>query len=406
MAATPMLLDFDGLSRPVAVADEAALLDRLPLVLPSWRHRESRSTAAPVIALSREDGRYRLRAARDCKSVDHADPVDALCSLVVELFWALVDDDSGLLCLHGAAAEFGGRLVVFPSRYRAGKSLLAGCLAAAGLRLFADDVLAVGVASDGGPDLGIASGVAPRLRLPLPDDLGAATRAFLERRRGPESRRYRYLDLGPEALAPRPSRAPIGGFVLLERESGAKPELAPLGDAAVLKQVVWQNFARGADSARILDRLHRLVGGAACFRLRYGRAEDAVATLSEAFANWDPAPRAHAPTKAPCPSTTTGADERTPKGALRQRAGLGQTMVDGELFLTDADGIAVYHLNPLAARLWDLLADPTTPAELIALLTTAFPDAEPGRVAADVDTLLDGLRSKGLLFGTSGEAAT
>ena len=71
----------------------------------------------------------------------HGDRVDAACSFIVDLIRAYIAAAPSLLCLHGAAAEFAGRLVVFPTPYRSGKSTLTAYLAAAGVRVYADDIL-------------------------------------------------------------------------------------------------------------------------------------------------------------------------------------------------------------------------------------------------------------------------
>ena len=183
--------------------------------------------------------------------------------------------------------EFAGRLVIFPSRYRAGKSVLCGCLAAQGRRLFADDVLPLRAADN----YGVAPGTKPRLRLPLPGDLGDATRRFLKRHAGLASKRYLYLDLPPEQLARRGETAPIGGFVLLERDAAAtRPGLSPVKESEVLRRVILQNFARDHAATDIMTRMRRLVARTRCYRLRYARAEDAVELLQQAFDAW---PEAH-----------------------------------------------------------------------------------------------------------------
>ena len=59
-----------------------------------------------------------------------------------------------------------------------------------------------------------------------------------------------------------------------------------IGKAEVLRQVIWQNFARNGDARDILERLDAIVDQTACFKLRYARAEDAAAALKGGFASW------------------------------------------------------------------------------------------------------------------------
>ena len=199
------LFKFHGLAPPVAFIDCDDLIARLPALYRGWRIEPVASgTEDPILTLHRQDDHYNLEAAWLEQPLRRRDPIDSLCGFIAEFIRAYVNNDPRLLCLHGAAAAFAGRLIVFPNRYRAGKSVLSACLAAAGLRLFADDVLPIG----GSQDHGIAPGFAPRLRLPLPDDLGEGPRSFIEAHAGPSGQRYLYLDLEDQALAAHRCSAP------------------------------------------------------------------------------------------------------------------------------------------------------------------------------------------------------
>jgi len=57
------------------------------------------------------------------KTIRHTDKIDAICDLAANLVRAYIGGNAELLCLHGAAANFVGKLVVFPSKCRAGKSV-------------------------------------------------------------------------------------------------------------------------------------------------------------------------------------------------------------------------------------------------------------------------------------------
>ena len=188
MAGADQLLEFDGIYRPVRVADAETFLPIFAKVFHSWPFWESQSRTPPLIEIRRDGGTYLLTSPWLKKCVRHKHPVNMACALVAEIFRAHVQDHPEMLCLHGAAAAFAGRLVVFPSTYRAGKSVLSACLAEAGLQLFADDVLPVAAAGERGVEEGVAAGVAPRLRLPLPDNLSGSVRDFIDRRDGPGSR--------------------------------------------------------------------------------------------------------------------------------------------------------------------------------------------------------------------------
>ena len=173
-----LYLIFDDMSNSVELINCRHLCDRFPLIFPGWQITEvSAEHASPVLSLRLENNNYILESDWLEKPAYRKNEDAAICLLVAELMRAYVHEDRGLLCLHGAAAEFAGKLVLFPSNYRAGKSILSACLAASGVRLFGDDVLPISLLDAAG----IAPGFAPRLRLPLPDNLGSETRDFIDK---------------------------------------------------------------------------------------------------------------------------------------------------------------------------------------------------------------------------------
>jgi len=398
-----MLVAFEGLSRPVALIDSEALLQPLAAVLRGWRFGpvSAAAGAPPVITIRRGGGRYRVESPWPAAPAAYADPVDAVCALIVDLVRAYVADDPSLLCLHCGAAEFAGRLVIFPSRYRAGKSTLMARLAAAGSRVFADDVLPIAAPDNAGRALGIA----PRLRLPVPAGAGQAFRDFVAAHRGPGNRRYLYLDLPPETLVRYGATAPIGGFVLLDRRTAGPAELTAAPRGQGLQRAILHNFAHGA-ALETVDRLAALVAGGHCFTLRYSDLDAAAELLRATFAAWPPRPPA-------ARGDAAAADPRIESGdaALRPRAAApvdaGQRFVrrpdiavrelDHELFLVGADNRSIYQLNPIAAALWRLLDEPMPVEEAVGVLCEAFPEIDAARIEGDVSALFADLVERGLL---------
>ena len=386
-------LQFADMRQPVCLRDCDELLPDLPLVFPGWDIDSIQPDQPdPVLTLYRSGEKYRLKGFWLDEPLVRRDSVDALCALVAEVMRAYVRQDDSMLCLHGAAAEFGGRLIVFPSAYRAGKSVLSACLAAACVRLFCDDILPL----DLHDSRGIAPGLAPRLRIPLPENLGRDSREFIEAKICLQGERYAYLDLDEDRLAARGERSPVGAFVLLERQAGAAAELEAISEAEVLKQVVWQNFAREAEAPVILDVLSRLVAASARYRLHYDRAEDAVALLRREFADWPEDAGAAADPKAfPVEHSTRTADLAA--GHYRQNPAIGIVQADDQYFLADRGGAAIHHLNQTGSSIWGLLAEPITQDEIVEILATAFPDADPAQLGSDVSDLLRELLNKNLL---------
>jgi hypothetical protein len=293
--------------------------------------------------------------------------------------------------------------VVFPSSYHAGKSTLAVRLAAAGAPVYTDDVLAV--TSSG--DQGVAFGVAPRLRLPLPHDAGRQFRRFVARHRGPSNKRYLYLNLPPGTQAPHGRQAPIGGFVLLDRQPSGRAELVPASKGQVLRRVIVQHFARSFAATVMVDRLRGLLERVPCFSLRYSHLDDAVAVLQERFAKWPPVTPeqkvpAHVRWAAPRQSMRADGpegwtDDTASVPRFRQHAAVALHAFDGEIFLVDPRDQSIYHLNLVGAGLWRLLREASTATEAIDVLQAAFPSVDPQRIEHDVTALLGDLLANDLI---------
>ena len=288
-----MLIDLEGLENPIDFGDADALVPVLKAVLRGWRVEKAPQAAlAPRIRLSLGAKGYERRSPwiETDKALAFHDPVDAVCDLLLDVERAYVEDapargEAVLSLLHAAAVEMGADdqkgLVVFPSTHATGKSLLSVALAQAGHRVFADDQLPI---ISGAQTLGVAPGFLPRLRRPLPDGLDADFAAFVRAHTGPQSSRFRYVDLGEGQLAPRGTQTPVRGVVLLERVDGAEPSIAPVSEPQVLKACVLQSFGRSQNALDVLDTLHVMVQGAQCVKLTYANAAQAVALLEETFA--------------------------------------------------------------------------------------------------------------------------
>lgn len=393
MSSKPVHLIFDDMSKPVRVQDCDALLENIPLVFPGWSIRRVTDTQqSPVLSLSRKDDTYVLRGDWITQPITRTTMVDAICALVAELIRAYVGEHDDLLCLHGAAANFHGKLVIFPNKYRAGKSTLSACLAAAGVQLFCDDVLPISMEAG----QGVAPGLAMRLRRPLAENLTPASLGFIERHNRLQGENYLYLDLADDLMAARGRQLSIGAFVLLEREPGVTTVLEEISEAEVLQQVVWQNFAREAEAPRILEVLSRLVVASQRFRLRYDSAEDAAWLLQQAFDHWPDQSFETAASEVLAAGQNTCDAELAP-GHYRRNPEIKIMQLDEQSFLADQQGAAIHHLNPIGSAIWTLLAQPMSREEIIEVLLTAFPDIDVDQVRRDVDNLVGELMRKNLL---------
>ena len=277
---------FGGLASPVRFTGCDDLLDAVRTLLRGWAVDDVPADPAvpPVIRVRRTPRGYRRvscwidRPSR-VRAKLRRTLVEALCGFHSELLDWYVAAHPDTLFVHGAAAMFGRKLVVFPAMAHAGKSTLTVHLAAAGRRIFCDDVLPIETTTH----RGVALGIVPRLRPPLPAGASDAFRRFVAAREGHGHRNRLYVSLRSRELAPLGTTAPVGGVVLLERQPKGKAMLAPVDPADALETIILQNFARDVPAVKILDTLDHVVRHARCFRLRYSRTDDAVARLDEAF---------------------------------------------------------------------------------------------------------------------------
>ena len=392
-----LYLTFDNMSNPVVLINCRHLLECFPFVFPGWQIAEaSTEISPPVLSLTLDENKYVLEGFWLENPVYRDNEDGAICLLVAELMRAYVHEDRQLLCLHGAAAEFAGKLVLFPNKYRAGKSILSVSLACAGVPLFCDDVLPISLRTGEG----IAPGLAPRLRLPLPDNLSPLTRDYISKHSRLQGEQYLYLDLENDTLAPRGCQLPIGAFVLLEREEGARPVLENVSEADILHQVIWQNFAREAEAPEILALLSQLVASSKRLRLRYDRAEDAVRLLRQEFRDW-PAQTENTNQDNVVEGRNTSLVHNLAPGFYLRKPDISIVQIDGQAFLADAQGATIHHLNPIGTAIWSLLAEPMTPDEIAKLLITAFPDHEADSIESDLGGLIDELLSRNLLLTDS-----
>ena len=397
-----MQLLFDGIRRPVDFLDCESLAEPLAEILSGWRFRPSSGLRErPAITLRREADGYRLQSDWLEGSLFDSAPVSTVCSFIVDLVKAYIAD-AQLLCLHCGAVEFAGRLVVFPSWYRAGKSTLCVRLAAAGWRLYADDVLAI-APSDAA---GMALGIAPRLRRPLPRQVGADFRAFVSDHEGPKDNRYVYLRLPSDRLAPLGTKAPIGGIVLLERKQFGRAELIATSRAEALKRLLGQNFGFPGGAELVFERLASMAQRLPCFTLSYADLDEAAAALENAFARPDALPDevAGAPATDEPHHAGSGFEGalparrcRAPRGRCRRVPSVVARSAAGDRFLVDPRTDRIFHLNPVAAGVWDILAEPTVADEAARLLAEAFPEADRDAIRRDVQKLFASLLANGLI---------
>ena len=272
---------FEGISRPVRLSDNAT--DLLPLmreITGTWVFDEKPDEHPdPVITIWGHDNGYSRTSGWLDGPKSYPDPVNAVCDFIVDLTHAFNADHPDVLCLHCAATIIGGQLVVFPNGYNQGKSTFMTLLASRGIRILCDDVMPLDLTTFKGQALGIQ----PRLRVPVPTTLGPDFDAFVRDHAGPSSARFHYLKLGADMLASFGESFPIGGIVILERNTTDENTITAAGQADTLKAIILRNFADSMPAANILDGLFSLIDQARLFRLNYAQGDQAVRLLLETF---------------------------------------------------------------------------------------------------------------------------
>ena len=274
------------LSRPIDFIGCTEIAPRVASILRGWNISTGPVEASPEPLVRIEKDASGFRWLSDTGSLPTSwarTPARTAFEICIDLHvhlsgWHLRDAPS-ICLLHCAAVRMGGGLVVFPSTFKAGKSILAMQLASAGYMVFGDDLLMLA------PDnrTGIALGMLPRLRLPLPDSLDGPARAFIASRRGYEDHARLYVELEPSELADFGVTAPVSGFVLLDRQAGGEAELSPVSQGEMMKFAIGRNFADGLTQIEIFDRFEAITRDRPRLRLRYARCEDAVALLARQF---------------------------------------------------------------------------------------------------------------------------
>lgn len=392
-----------GLERPLVFSPGTVHVARmLQSVLTGWPMTGGGSAENPLLRIFADGDGITIERPEDGGTFHEPTAVSAVCSLVVEIVDALAAASPGLVCLHAAAAELGGRLVLFPAAHRAGKSTLMGRLSTGGRRIFADDILPFDLAAGEA----VSTGCLPRLRLPLPHGTSRTFRDRVRELTVLSDGYYAYLCAPKGAEIRFGERRPLGAVVLLERSDRpvrARLEPAPL-DRALL-EILTRNTRSDRDASLLLSTFVSIVRDVPVQRLVYSDLEDAVRCIDIAFAKEMPVP----PQTMLCgrlvcdeplgilvgnaapPASRVGLPlyKRNPSVTLEQ--------VDASGFLLDRRDNSLHMLDPLGLGVWNLLGTPRDASSLSDIVAGAFPETPHRKVADDIDRLLSALVGEGLI---------
>jgi len=387
-----LYLYFNCLNDPVLLVGCDDLIKDFSLLFPEWKFQVGGSHKSPLISIQYEDGEYRFSASWLKEVKSYIDKVDVLCELIAQFLVAKSFYDGNALYLHAAAVAINQKLIVFPSQYRAGKSLLTVCLAANGYQYFCDDVLPLTIEECKGRSLGVA----PRLRLPIPDNIDSNSKDFIESRMELRGKRYAYLTLNRMNKASKDDLLEIGAFVLLSRQKGIQAQIEEIPATTIFQQLIKQNFAREIKGSLILTTLSQVISQAKCVKISYDKVDDAIKLISEHFANW-PSCLEVDPHKLHASNPLSNTIDDIDKDCFLQNEGVQKVSIEGESFLSSPDGTAIYHLNQIGSGIWELLGEPTTENGLRSILSAAFPDVDDSIITKDVSTILSSFRLNNLV---------
>ncbi|ART80873.1 PqqD family peptide modification chaperone [Oceanisphaera avium] len=367
-------LELPYVGRCLRVDGVPEVVQALMQAMPSWPIKVSPpSSILPTRYIYRDATGLWQGSLHEANEFHLPSPASAACSLVGDLLSERLQTQPELLGLHCASVEINQRLVLFPESSKAGKSTLSVAFAAAGYRLFGDDVL--GLTENGE---GVAMGVAPRLRLPLPASFSAEFVDYANRYAGPEDDRYRFVLPKSGGLAHLDERCPIGAIVLLERDASiTHPQVVTLPPAEGLLQLLCQNFAREAQTSILLQRLLPLMQSVPCLLLRYSEPLVGARYLAEVIKhphlqNMNRASLIKVPPTAP----TNEQDKiYVQKADSKWTASPSVTSypLAEELFLIHNESGAIHRLNSSGKVAWQLLQqEAITAVELSEIIATHF----------------------------------
>ncbi len=383
----PMRLE--GLAPPLVLPQDGELAEALAACLHGWRLAPAAAEGPALAAVTRRAGGSTYASAQDAAPLPGLTVTEAVCALVAEASVAAAAAMPGAVGLHAGGVVFGDRLVALTGHRRAGKSTLVARLSAEpDLATFCDDVLPVTAGGEG-----VALGVPPRLRLPLPAGIAPGFRAHAARHLVLADARYGYLRA--PTLVPHGTRARLGALVLLNRGApGSGARLWRLSPAAALFTVVEQSLTGPEEAGAALARARALMAGVPALRLDYADLEDAVALLRRAFAGrgFLPDDLPEAPAEAPEPPRVrlVGADRR-----LRPAPGVSLRRQQGGAFLWRPGEVTLWRLNPVALAAWTLMAEGLSARAMAAALAEVFPDAPPPVILRDLRGMLGRFLAEG-----------
>ena len=206
-------------------------------------------------------------------------------ALIGALIAAYVAQDEALVSIHAGAVRIGDGLILLLGDNESGKSTFATVLASRGQRFFADDRLILNLA-DATP-MGSSLAIAPKLRLPLPEEADDAYRDFVAGNGVLNWPEMAVLRPGEDQAAAFGESLVVRALVVLRRETAtaqpAQPTLSAMRQPDMVRVLLEQLYAPHLTQQGELSACVRLAQGTEIWQLHYASAFAAADTIVEHF---------------------------------------------------------------------------------------------------------------------------
>lgn len=385
-------IQFKGLARAVRLPGDAPeLLETLTRVFNGW-------AAAPASNIGSNAQEDLCRVVRDSartfsvhssfvtQRIEGLPLASAVCAIAADLAQGYSEDRPGSLTLHCGAFQLGDNLIALTGRARAGKSTLIARLAMEpDLRVFCDDVLPIDETG-----CGVALGIAPRIRVPLPKAVSACFRCFVEERAGPIDDQYGYVI--SDTVAAHGAKAPLTAVVELNRRPRARARLHRLDAADAVQLIAEQNMADLLTARRAFDQISALVNGLQRFSLVYSDLDDAVDLLRRTFAGGPTSTVDDAVDSSRRRSVLTRPRQTSfdvQRHVWTRGKGVKTRQIDEAAFLFREDDKTLWRMNELATAVWVILDEPSSIGDIVDLLGEAFPQTSRATLQLDLIALFE-----------------
>ena len=407
-------LSFEGLPGTAVRAGSLRVLRLLEKHFQCWPFSLAQEGSSPLFTVKEKKNGFTVCSGREYE--DFTTSAEMLCDLGIDLAEVFVAHSPGLQCLHCAAValpcEGEQRLAVFPNVNMAGKSLLAACLMLQGVRVFADDLL--GVTGEG---VGVAFGLPPRLRLPLPSSVPSLA-GVQKSMPGHGDERYHFLYPG-ELLASFGERLALGAVILPRRIQGeekkAFPCLRRLSAGGALQILAYQFQIRAGQAGAVFELARSLCESLPLWVLEYDSPEEAAAFLLRQSGRLFASRPEEEEGVLECADFLTAQDRifrskhdrkrkafpsdrnlrwlRAPGMHTYERGAFSYLIPEGQDDIFGVDGIG--------AAVLALLAEPLSISEAAGLLAEVFPQTGRDRLESDLSAFFQILYEQGLLVRAS-----